>query len=256
VADVIVLPFNDPEAATAILDQHRGEIACVLLDPMPHRAGLIPATPEFARALREWTTQDGALLMFDEVITFRTEFGGMQSRLGVQPDLTSLGKMIGGGFPVGAIAGREEVMGVFAPGGDGPRLPHSGTFSANPVTMTAGYTAMNLFDRDAVTRINELGTYACTQLEEAIKVAGAPASVSGAGSMYRVHMKAELPRDYRSSFPTQAEKQALTTFVNHLGDAGFLMIYSGAFTLSTPMGKTEIDRLAEAAVDALRKSME
>jgi glutamate-1-semialdehyde 2,1-aminomutase len=255
-ADVIVLPFNDPQAATAILDQHRGEIAVVLLDPMPHRAGLIPATQEFARALREWTTQDGALLMFDEVITFRAEFGGMQSRLGVQPDLTSLGKMIGGGFPVGAIAGREEVMGVFAPGSDGPRLPHSGTFSANPVTMTAGYIAMKLFDRDAVTRLNGLGTYARTQLEEAIRIAGAPASVSGAGSMYRVHMKAELPRDYRSSFPSEAEKKALNTFVNHLSDAGFLMIYSGAFTLSTPMGKSEIDRLAEAAVDALRKSME
>jgi glutamate-1-semialdehyde 2,1-aminomutase len=255
-ADVIVLPFNDPEAATAILDQHRGEIACVLVDPMPHRAGLIPATEAFVRALREWTTKDGSLLMFDEVITFRTEFGGMQSRLGVRPDLTSMGKMIGGGFPVGAIAGREEVMGVFAPGGDGPRLPHSGTFSANPITMTAGYTAMNLFDRDAVTRLNELGTYARTQLGEAISITGAPASVSGAGSMYRVHMKEELPWDYRSSFPTQAEKKALTTFVNHLSDAGFLMIYSGAFTLSTPMGRADIDRLAEAAVGALRKSME
>jgi glutamate-1-semialdehyde 2,1-aminomutase len=166
-ADVIVLPFNDPEAATAILDQHRGEIACVLVDPMPHRAGLIPATEAFVRALREWTTKDGSLLM-----------------------------------------------------------------------------------------LNELGTYARTQLGEAISITGAPASVSGAGSMYRVHMKEELPWDYRSSFPTQAEKKALTTFVNHLSDAGFLMIYSGAFTLSTPMGRADIDRLAEAAVGALRKSME
>jgi len=255
VADVVVLPFNDAEAALAILDQHRGEIACVLLDPMPHRAGLIPATEGFVRALRDWTLKDGALLMFDEVITFRTQWGGMQARLGVKPDLTSMGKMIGGGFPVGAIAGREEVMAVFAPGGDGPRLPHSGTFSANPITMTAGYTAMKLFDQDAVERLNRLGSYACAQIEEAIKISGAPASVSGAGSMYRVHMKAELPRDYRSSFPTKTEKKALSTFIDSLGDAGFLMIYSGAFTLSTPMGEAEIDRLAEAVLDALRKTL-
>ena len=256
VEDVVVLPFNDAAAATAILDQYRGEIACVLVDPMPHRAGLIPVQESYVQALREWTRKEGALLVFDEVITFRTEWGGMQARLGVQPDLTAMGKMIGGGFPVGAVAGREEVMSVFAPGAGGPRLPHSGTFSANPITMTAGFVAMNLFDQEAVDRLNSLGALARRRLEEAISVAGAPASVSGAGSMFRVHMKPELPRDYRSSFPSPEEKDALTTFIDHLGDAGFLLIYSGAGVLSTPMGEAEIDELAEAAVPALRKSME
>ncbi len=256
VEDVVVLPFNDAASATAILDQHRGEIACVLVDPMPHRAGLIPVQDSYVQALRDWTRNDGALLMFDEVITFRTEWGGMQSRLSVQPDLTALGKMIGGGFPVGAIAGRNEVMGVFESGGHGPRLPHSGTFSANPITMTAGNVAMTLFDTEAVTRLNRLGEYARSKLEEAISIADVPASISGTGSMFRVHIKAEVPRDYRTSFPTPEEKRALTTFVDHMGDAGFLLIYSGAGTLSTPMGEAEIDRLAEAAIPALRKSME
>ena len=256
VQDVVVLPFNDAAAATAILDQHRGEIACVLVDPMPHRAGLSPVQDSFVQALREWTRSDGALLVFDEVITFRTEWGGMQARLGVQPDLTALGKMIGGGFPVGAIVGSDEVMGVFAPGGDGPRLPHSGTFSANPITMTAGNVAMTLFDAEAVARLNRLGELARTRLQQAISITGAPASVSGTGSMFRVHMKPEVPRDYRSSFPTPEEKRALTTFVDHLGDAGFLLIYSGAGALSTPMDEAEIDALAEAAVPAFRKSME
>ncbi len=255
VQDVVVLPLNNPESATAILDQHRGEIACVLLDPMPHRAGLVPVQQSFVRALRDWTHNDGALLMFDEVITFRTEWGGMQERFSVQPDLTAMGKMIGGGFPVGAIAGRDEVMAVFAPGGDGPRLPHSGTFSANPITMTAGNVAMTLFDHAAVARLNQLGERARSNLEEAIKISGAPASVTGAGSMFRIHMKAETPRDYRTSFPTPEEKRALTTFLEHMGDAGFLLTYSAAGILSTPMTETEIDGLAEAAVTGLRKSM-
>ena len=256
VQDVIVLPLNDADAARAILDQHKGEIACVLVDPMPHRAGLIPVEEDFVRALRDWTREDGALLVFDEVITFRTEWGGMQARLGVQPDLTALGKMIGGGFPVGAIAGRDEVMAVFAPGDGGPRLPHSGTFSANPITMVAGHIAMTLFDSEAVERLNRLGELARQGLREAISVANAPASVTGTGSMFRLHMKPEAPGDYRSSFPTPQEKRALDRFLEHMGRAGYLLIYSGAGVLSTPMGETEINGLCGAAVTALRHSME
>ena len=254
--DVVVLPFNDSEASLAILDQHHDEIACVLLDPMPHRAGLLPVSEQYAKGLREWTQQNGALLLFDEVITYRTAFGGMQATLGVIPDLTAMGKMIGGGFPVGAIAGREEVMGVFAAGEKGPRLPHSGTFSANPITMTAGHVAMSLFDQEAVDLLNRLGERARNNLKEAIKVADVPASVSGTGSMFRVHLKAELPSDYRSLYPSVEEKQALQTFVELLGQAGFLMIYSGAGTLSTPMVEEDVDRLAEAAIPALRQSIE
>ena len=104
--DVVVLPFNDPERAVDLLDECRGEIACVILDPMPHRVGLSPASPDFVRALREWTASDGALLVFDEVITFRAEYGGFQERYDSVPDLTALGKVIGRGFPVCALAGR------------------------------------------------------------------------------------------------------------------------------------------------------
>jgi glutamate-1-semialdehyde 2,1-aminomutase len=102
--DTIVLPFNHPKWAREILEDHREEIACVLVDPMPHRTGLVPASREFLQTLRDWTREDGALLLFDEVITFRTEVGGMQERHLVKPDLTAMGKMIGGGFPVGALA--------------------------------------------------------------------------------------------------------------------------------------------------------
>lgn len=252
--DVVVLPFNDPESATMILDDHRDEIACVLIDPMPHRVGLVPAQENFVRALSDWTKANGALLVFDEVITFRMGVGGMQDLYGIKPDLTSMGKIIGGGFPVGAVAGSNEVMDVFGPGEGGPRLPHSGTFSANPITMTAGYVAMSLFDADEVNRLNELGAKARAKLQKAIETTGANASVTGFGSMFRVHMKAEPPRDYRSVYPSAEEREALSTFVNAMGDEGVLLIYSGGGALSTPMTDAEIDKLADAAVTALEKT--
>ncbi len=251
--EVLVLPLNDPQAAIAILDRYPGEVACVLLDLMPHRAGLIPADPAFVQALRDWTRDHGALLVLDEVITFRQEVGGMQARYHIEPDLTAMGKIIGGGLPVGALAGRAEVMDVFISGGNGPRFPHSGTFSANPMTMTAGLTAMKLFDADAVARLNRLGRLARRRIEEAIAVAGVPASVTGAGSLFRIHMKAKAPTDYRSSFPTAEEKAMLGQFVDGLYEAGIVPIHTGAGTLSTPMGEAEIDRLAEAVLSSLRQ---
>ncbi len=251
--DVVVLPFNDPEAATAALNEHRDEIACVLLDLMPHRLGLVRADDSYVQALREWTMENGALLVFDEVITFRTEVGGMQARYEASPDLTAMGKMIGGGLPVGALAGRDEVMKVFSvQGGAPPRLPHSGTFSANPLTMAAGLAAMQLFDADATARLNRLGDVARSKIKEAISVAAVPASVTGTGSMFRIHLRSTPPRDYRSLFPSPAEAEALRLFIDGLYDAGVVMIYSGAGALSTPMGEAEVDALAEAVLTSLR----
>ena len=105
-ADVVVIPFNDVERALAILDRNAGELACVLLDLMPHRVGLKPVDADFVAALRKWTQDNGSLLVLDEVITFRCAYGGAQTWYDLRPDLTALGKAIGGGFPVGAIAGR------------------------------------------------------------------------------------------------------------------------------------------------------
>ncbi len=253
--DVVVLPFNDPEAAVATLNEHRDEIGCVLLDPMPHRLGLVPADDSFVQALRDWTQENGALLVIDEVITLRTEVGGMQMRYAANPDLTAMGKIIGGGLPVGALAGSDEAMAVFtSEGGAQPRLPHSGTFSANPLTMAAGLAAMRLFDAAAIERLNRLGRLARSRIEEAISVADAPASVTGTGSMFRVHLRSTPPRDYRSSFPSPREAEALKLFVDGLYDAGIVMIHTGTGILSTPMGEAEIDRLAEAVLTSLRKA--
>jgi glutamate-1-semialdehyde 2,1-aminomutase len=245
--DVLVLPFNDADAAIAILDQHAAGVAGVLLDPIPHRVGLIPAEAEFVRRLREWTLAHGALLMFDEVITFRTAVGGAQAGYAVAPDLTALGKAIGGGFPVGAVAGRSDVMDVFAAGAAGLRLPQSGTFSANPITMTAGMVAMQYFDADEVQRINGLG-----QRSEAIALAGLPACVTGAGSMFRVHLHAHAPRNYREAHLDGAGKQRLAQFVEGMFDQRIMMTNTGTGMLSTVMDTTHIDQVSEAVLNSLR----
>ncbi len=249
--DMLILPFNDADKAIAILEEQKEQLACVLIDPVPHRLGMISVTAEFVQAIRDWTTKNGSLLMFDEVITYRNEYGGMQERLHVRPDLTSMGKMIGGGFPVGALAGSEEVMGVFARGKKGLLLPHSGTFSANPITMTAGLVAMQHFDKSAVAKLNELGDYTRHNLRQTIKAADVPGSVTGAGSLFRIHLKVQAPRNYRETHLDPQQSLALTRLIDLLYDKGIVMIHTAGGTLSTPMHRDDVDRLSDAVYQSL-----
>jgi len=251
--DVVVIPFNDPERAIAILDGHKGELAGILLDLMPHRVGLIPASGEFMAALNDWTGEDGSLLLLDEVITFRSEYGGAQEWYDVRPDLTAMGKLIGGGFPVGAIAGRAEIMDVMNPLVESVLFPHSGTFSANPVTMTAGLTAMELYDKHAVARVNQLAKRAIVGIEDAIRATGVTACVTGRGSMFRVHFKESPPSNYREAFVTADESGRLNLLLDHLFEAGFLMISTCSATTSTAMAEPEIDALVEAMAEGFAK---
>ena len=251
--EVVVIPFNDPDRAIAILDRHAQTLACVLIDLIPHRVGLMPATPQFVAALWQWTRRNGVLFVCDEVITFRTTATGAQGLYDLCPDLTAMGKIIGGGFPVGAVAGRSDVMSVFDPLAPTVLVPHSGTFSANPVTMVAGRIAMELFDRPAVERLNRLGELARAQLREAIRSAGVPACVTGAGSMFRIHLKPEPPRNYREMFMTPAEEKQRQALLAHLLDQGILLVETCSGMLSTPMTEKEIDILATAVLAALER---
>ncbi|MGI9665934.1 MAG: aspartate aminotransferase family protein [Acidimicrobiia bacterium] len=250
---VVVIPFNNPARALTILDEHQDDIACVLIDPMPHRVGLVPADQAYVDALRTWTHDHGALLLFDEVITFRTEYGGFQERYHIDPDLTALGKMIGGGFPVGAIAGRADVMEVMNPLADSVRFPHSGTFSANPVTMTAGLTAMRKFTPDEVLQLNRLTLRAVEGIRKVIADTGAEGCVTGSGSMFRVHFKANPPSNHREAFATAGEKQRLKIMLDNLFEQGFMMINTCSAALSTPMTEAEIDALVSAVSDGFKR---
>jgi glutamate-1-semialdehyde 2,1-aminomutase len=251
--DVVVIPFNDPEHAVALLDEHKDDVACVLIDLMPHRVGLVPVFEEFIDALQSWTQKNGALLVLDEVITFRCGYGGAQEKHNIHPDLTALGKIIGGGFPVGALAGRAEVMEVMNPLADKVLFPHSGTFSANPITMTAGRVSMEMYDQSAVKKLNRLSAYARDCISQAIQVSGIPACITGGGSMFRIQLKAEAPQNYRAAFTTPTEKKATAMLLDHLFDNGFILMNTCSGALSTAMTQKHVDMLAETLLEGFRK---
>jgi glutamate-1-semialdehyde 2,1-aminomutase len=253
--DVVVLPFNHTEQAVARVERHARTLAAVLVDPVPNRVGLMPARREFLAALREVTRAHGIVLVFDEVISFRAGYHGAQGLFGVTPDVTTLGKIIGGGFPVGAVAGRAEVMAVFDPTHGPPAAPHGGTFNANPVTMAAGLAAMTLLTREAFDRLDDLGAKLRASLEECFARAGIPGRVAGVGSLFRLHPMDREPVDYRSARPSPEESARLQRVVRRLMEHGVLMSMTGLGCLSTPMGNAELEALVEtfAAVLALER---
>src|SRR6266850_7597671 len=154
---VVVLPWNDQESCAEILAKDGEQIAALIVDPILCNAGLISPADGFLPWLREETQRRGIVLIFDEVISFRVAWGGAQERFGVRPDLTTLGKIIGGGLPVGAFGGRRDIMAFYDPRQGGARISQGGTFNANPVTMAAGLATLNALTPEAYARLDALG---------------------------------------------------------------------------------------------------
>jgi glutamate-1-semialdehyde 2,1-aminomutase len=249
--DVVTIPFNDVEGAVSLIREHGAELGCVLVDPMPYRAGLVPADKAYLEALRAITREVGALLVFDEVISFRLGYHGAQGIWGIDPDLTTLGKIIGGGFPVGAVAGRKEVMAVFDPTRGKPALPHGGTFSANPVTMRAGLASMRLLDQAAYGHLDALGEAVRDGFDKAFQRHRLPGRTSGLGSLLRVHFSDRLIRDYRSAYPSPQEAEKLRRFHIGLLNRGVLIAGTGLMALCTPMGNAEVELIVSAADETI-----
>lgn len=249
--EVVVIPFNKPVEAERILRAHARDLACVLIDLMPNRGGLIPATPEFVAMLKRVRDDTGMLIVLDEVITMRLDYEGAQSLYDLRADLTALGKIVGGGFPVGAVAGSADVMAVFDPRQTKTPLPHSGTFNANPITMVAGVTAMRLLTRDEIIRLGALGDRARDGVAAAMRAAGMPGQVTGMGSLFRIHVHDRPLSDYRSMLMTAAEKDVLGAIVEYMRDQGVFVNERGVCSLSTPMGEAEIDAFLDCFKDAL-----
>ena len=201
--DVVVVPFDDLDAFRAAIDERGEELACVLLDLMPNRVGLRRASEGFARTVREETRRRGILLVLDEVITFRLAPGGLHELYGLHPDLVTFGKIVGGGFPIGAFGGRDDVMAVFDPRRPEP-VPHGGTFSANPVAMRAGLAALRLLDGDEIKRINALGEGLRRALVERESTPSAAGRSSSFGSTASTPGAGSTPRAFsslRSAWP-------------------------------------------------------
>src|SRR5712692_2334942 len=172
--DVLLTEYNDPAAAFGVLSEHAGSVACVLVEPMLGSGGCIPGDPGFLAELRRAADQTGALLIFDEVMTSRTGSGGLQGRLRIRPDLTTLGKYIGGGSSFGAFGGRADVMAQFDPARAGA-LPHAGTFNNNVASMAAGLAGLTMvYPPEVAERHTAAGDALREELGAAFRAAGAP----------------------------------------------------------------------------------
>ena len=182
--DVLVVPFNDIKRTRKMIEEHHREVACIIIEPIMGSAGQITPDLEYLRFLREITTQYHIVLIFDEVVTGRLSLGGAQKFYGVTPDLTTMGKIIGGGTPVGAFGGKQEIMQMYDP--REKKMYHSGTFNGNAVTMTAGLATMKAYNQEAVDYVNDLGVLFKEGVLKIYEKLGLNMKISGAGSIYNI----------------------------------------------------------------------
>lgn len=229
-ATSIAVPQGDRAAFDAVMAEHGSRVAAVLIDLMPNRAGLVPADPDFVAHLRESSRRHGALLIVDEVITFRMAEGGLHRAYGIQPDLVTVGKVIGGGFPVGGVGGSADVMAVFDPQ-RAVGVAWGGTFSANPISMVAGREALLAFAAPVVDRLNELGDHLRTMLSER------GVAVTGSGSLLRIR-----------------EELDLSTLWWDLYRSGVLIGTNGLLALSTPMTENDVAQVADVVATVVHRA--
>lgn len=249
--NVVVLPFNEVEAAAHLIEREREHLAAVIVEPVLGSAGMIPAEQDYLEMLREVTERLGILLIFDEVVSFRVAYGGAQEYYGISPDLTCLGKLIGGGFPLGAFGGRSEIMALFDPSGGRPPIPHPGSYNANPISMVAGATTLELLTGDAIELLNLRGESLRHRVRMAFEEAGIPAQVTGLGSLFAIHPASQPVRSYRDAMHADADLRH-RIFLG-LFNEGVLIDPRGVGTVSTAIGETEIDQFVQALRAVLRR---
>ena len=244
--DVVTLPFNRPEICEQLIEENAHDLAAVLIDPLPAALGLMPPVDGFLEFLREITTRYGILLVADEVLSFRVDYRGACHAHGIEPDLVALGKIIGGGFPVGAVAGKAHVMEVFDHRVH-EKVHHGGTYNANPVTMVAGYESMRQMTEEEYDRLDALGAYLSTALEDMLTARGLPHRIHRRGSLFAILLTDQETADFRDVTKARAFRPELGKLVHEMLARGILLGTRGLFgALSTPMEKEDLDTFVAA----------
>ena len=239
--EFVLAPYNDIDAALRTARQHEGDLAAILVEPMLGAGGAIPADPQFLQALRDEATRQNAVLIFDEVMTSRLSPGGRQKLLGIIPDMTSLGKYIGGGMSFGAFGGRADLMRMYDPRVAGS-LIHAGTFNNNVLTMAAGYAAMSkVLTPQRIEKLNADGDRLRKRLNEQFRNTGAPYHVTGLGSVMNIHPLSGLP---------DADRLKDLLFFD-LVARGFYIASRGMIALSLPLTEGDVDDFVTAVADMI-----
>jgi glutamate-1-semialdehyde 2,1-aminomutase len=254
--ETFVGTFNDVEATAALIDQHADRLAAVIVEPLVGGGGCIPASLDFLRMLRERTQKHGIMLIFDEVMTSRLSPGGLQAVTGVIPDLTSLGKYIGGGFSAGAFGGRAEVMDRFDPR-RGDHLPHSGTYNNNVFTLSAGIAGLTrAYTPEAAKALNARGEALRKRLNGIVQRAGAAMQFLGYGSMMAVHMQRAEVRSPGDAAKGNAKLRELF-FFDLFAQGVYVMPKRAMMALALPHTDADFDTLAAGVEEfvAARRSL-
>jgi glutamate-1-semialdehyde 2,1-aminomutase len=248
----LLCEFNDLDGFRAIMREHGPSLAAVIVEPVAGNMGVVPPVPGFLEALRQETSRHGGLLVFDEVITgFRLAPGGAQERFGITPDLTCLGKILGGGMPLAAFGGRRELMSLVAPAGG---VYQAGTLSGNPLSVSAGLATLRaLREREgAYARLEQLGADAERVLLEALQTTGVGGCVNRVGSMLTLFFGVDRVHGHGDA--SRADTAAFGRFFRGMIDEGVYLPPSQfeAMFLSLAHGEADIDRLAVASRNAIR----
>ena len=244
--DVVVLPYNDPENSERIIRAHKDELACLIMEPIGSNFGYVPGSIDFLKGMRELTRELGIILIYDEVQSFRVAPGGAQEAFDVIPDMTTFGKIIGGGLPVGAWGGRRDIMELFDPTVEGgAAIPHAGTLNANPMTMAAGLAVMKQLTPEVIQRMNAIGESARSKLRAVFDELGVPAQITGYGSLFGLHFGPEEVTDYRSMLRNDQALRA--RYFSGMLNEGVLMFTKPSGATCTLTTDKEIDDLVDAS---------
>lgn len=215
-AETLVAPYNDLAAVRSIVAAHRERIAAIIVEPVAANMGVVPPAAGFLEGLRALTAREGIVLVFDEVITgFRVAHGGAQARYGVRPDLTVLGKIIGGGLPIGAYGGRADLMDLVAPAGP---VYQAGTLAGHPIAMATGAATLEALDADLYAELERLGGSLESALTAAAADAGVPVAIARVGSLLTVFFRSGAPTDYATA--RESDTAAFARFHRASREAG------------------------------------
>jgi glutamate-1-semialdehyde 2,1-aminomutase len=246
-----VAPFNDLPATDRVLRENEGKVAAIILEPMLGAGGAIGPQPGYLKGMRDLADKHGVLLIFDEIITFRLSLGGVQKIEGVTPDLTTIGKIIGGGFPVGAFGGKKEIMAPFDPAHPN-NIYHGGTFCGSNVAMAAGVATLKQYGQAEIDRINALGERLAAGIDQAFKEAGYRGRARGAGSLVQIHWTDQEATNSPQALLAMGRARDLPKLLHlELMNRGIFAAPRGLFSISTPMTTAEIDQAVEAIAGVL-----
>ena len=254
--DTLTAPYNNLDAVKKLLEENRGEVAAIILEPVAGNMGCILPAGGYLEGLRKLCDEHGSLLIFDEVMTgFRLAPGGAQERYGVNPDLTTLGKIIGGGFPVGAFGGKKEIMNMVSPVGP---VYQAGTLSGNPVAMAAGLATLNYLHENPglYDKLEKTGEAIVAGLLDQLKKRKKDFAVSRVGSMFTLFFREGVVTDYEGA--KKSDTKLFARFFHAMLNRGIYMAPSQfeAMFISSAIGNEEVDLILKASGESLKEILE